>query len=39
MEEDKYLKRLAKNQLYAITRMRDMQKNVLSKFIRLSMET
>ena len=39
MKEDKYIKHLAKNQLYAITLMRDMRKNVLSNFIRLSMET
>ena len=38
MEEDKYTKNLAKNQVCAITDMRDIRKNVLPKFIRLCME-
>ena len=39
MKEDKYIKSLAKNQVYAIVHMRDIRKNVLPKFIKLSMET
>ena len=39
MKEDKYIKSLAKNQVYAIVLMRDMWKNVLPKFIKLCMET
>ena len=39
MKEDKYTKRLAKNQVYAIVHMRDIRKNVLPKFIKLYMET
>ena len=39
MKEDKYTKSLAKNQVYAIVHMRDIRKNVLSKFIKLCMET
>ena len=39
MKEDKYTKRLAKNQVYAIVHMRDIRKNVLPKFIKLCMET
>ena len=39
MKEDKYTKSLAKNQVYAIVHMRDIRKNVLPKFIKLSMET
>ena len=35
MKENKYIKRLAKNQVCAITPMRDIRKNVLSNFIRL----
>ena len=38
MKEDKYTKSLAKNQVYAIVHMRDIQKNVLPKFIKLCME-
>ena len=37
--EDKYTNSLAKNQVFAIIHMRDIQKNVLSKFVRLCMET
>ena len=39
MKEDKYAKSLAKNQVCAITDMRDIRKNVLPKFIRLCKET
>ena len=39
MKEDKYTKRLAKYQVYAIVHMRDIGKNVLPKFIKLCMET
>ena len=39
MKEDKYIKSLAKNQVYAIVHMRDIRKNVLPKFIKLCMET
>ena len=39
MKEDKYTKSLAKNQVYAIVHTRDIQKNVLPKFIKLCMET
>ena len=39
MKEDKYAKSLAKNQVCAIIDMRDIRKNVLSKFIRLCMKT
>ena len=39
MKEDKYKKSLAKNQVYAIVHMQDIQKNVLPKFIKLCMET
>ena len=39
MKEDKYTKRLAKNQVYAIVHMRDIRKNLLPKFIKLCMET
>ena len=35
MNEDKYAKSLAKNQVCAIIDMRDIRKNVLPKFIRL----
>ena len=35
MKEDKYTKSLAKNQVCAIIRMRDIGKNVLLKSIRL----
>ena len=38
MKEDKYTKTLAKNQVYGIVHMRDSQKNVLPKFIKLWME-
>ena len=38
MKEDKYTKRLAKNQVYGIVHMRDSRKNVLPKFIKLYME-
>ena len=38
MKEDKYTKRLAKNQVYGIVHMRDSRKNVLPKFIKLCME-
>ena len=39
MKEDKYAKRLAKNQVCAIFQMRDILKNDLPKFIKLCMET
>ena len=39
MKEDKYTKRLAKYQVYAIVHMRDIGKNVLPKFIKFCMET
>ena len=39
MKEDKYTKSLVKNQIYAIVHMRDIRKNVLTKFIKLCMET
>ena len=39
MKEDKYTKRLAKNQACAIFQMRDIRKNDLPKFIKLCMET
>ena len=39
MKEDKYTKRLAKNQVCAIIDMRDIRRNVLPKFIKLCMET
>ena len=39
MKEDKYTKRLAKNQVYVIVLMRDIRKNLLPKFIKLCMET
>ena len=39
MKEDKYTKRLAKNQVCAIFQMRDIRKNDLPKFIKLCMET
>ena len=39
MKEDKYTKRLAKNQVCANIHMRDIWKNVLPKFIRICMET
>ena len=39
MKEVKYTKSLAKNQVYAIVHMQDIRKNVLSKFIKLCMET
>ena len=35
MKEDKYTKSLAKNQVCAIVHMRDIQRNVLPKFIKL----
>ena len=38
MKEDKYTKRLAKNQICATLRMRDILKNDLPKFIKLCME-
>ena len=36
MKEDKYTKRPAKNQVYAIVHTRDIRKNVLPKCIKLS---
>ena len=39
MKEDKYIKSLAKNQVYAVVHMRDIRKNVLPKFTKLLMET
>ena len=39
MKEDKYAKRLAKNQVCAIFQMRDILKNDLPKFIKFCMET
>ena len=39
INEDKYAKGLAKNQVCAIFHMRDIRKNVLPKFIKLCMET
>ena len=39
MKEDKYTKRLAKNQVCATLQMRDILKNDLPKFIKLCMET
>ena len=39
MKGDKYTKSLAKNQVCAIFHMRDIQKNVLPKFIKLCIET
>ena len=36
---DKYTKSLAKNQVCAIIHLRDIQKNILPKFIRLCMKT
>ena len=39
MKEDKYTKRLAKNQVCAIFHLRDIRKNDLPKFIKLGMET
>ena len=39
MKEDKYTKRLAKNQVCAIFQMRDILKNDLPKFVKLCMET
>ena len=39
MEEDKYTKSLAKNQVWAIFHMRDIQKKVLPDFIKLCIET
>ena len=38
MKEDKYTKRLAKNQVYATVHMRDIRNNVLPKFIKLCRE-
>ena len=38
MKEDKYLKSLAKSQVYAIVHVRDIRKNVLPKFTKLCME-
>ena len=38
MKGDKYTKSLAKNQVCAIFHMRDIQRNVLPKFIKLCME-
>ena len=38
MKEDKYTKSPSKNQVCAMFRMRDIQKNVLPKLIRLCME-
>ena len=37
MKEDKYIKSLAKNQVYAMVHTRDIRKNVLPKFIKLRM--
>ena len=34
MKEGKYIKSLAKNQVYTIVHMRDIRKNVLPKFIK-----
>ena len=39
MKEDKYTKRLAKNQVCAIFHMRDIRKKVLLTFIKLCTET
>ena len=39
MKEDKYTKRLAKNQVCAKFQMRDILKNDLPKFVKLCMET
>ena len=39
MKEDKYTKRLAKNQVCAIFQMRDILKNDLPKFVKLCVET
>ena len=39
IKEDKYTKRLAKNQFCVILHMQDIRKNVFPKFIRLCMET
>ena len=39
MKEDKYTKRLAKNQVCAFFHMRDIRKKGLPKFIMLCMET
>ena len=39
MKEDEYTKSLAKNQVFAMFQMRDIQRNVIPKFIRLCMET
>ena len=39
MKEDEYTRSLAKNQVCAIFHMRDIRKNVLPQFIRLSIET
>ena len=39
MKEDKYTKRLAKNQVCAIFQMLDIRKNDLPKFIKLCMQT
>ena len=39
MEEGKYTKSLAKNQVCAIFHMRDVRKNVLPKFIKLFVQT
>ena len=39
MKEDEYTKSLDKNEVCAIFQKRDIRKNVLSKFIKLCMET
>ena len=39
MEEDQYTIHLAKNQVSAIFRVRDIRKDVLPKFTKLCMET
>ena len=39
IKEDKYTKRLAKNQVCAIFQMRDILKNDLPTFVKLCMET
>ena len=39
MKEEEYTKSLAKNQVFAIFQMRDIQRNVIPKFIKLCMET
>ena len=39
MKEDNYTKSLAKNQVCTIFEMQDIRKNVLTKFIKICMET